>query len=476
MGPRSVKSPETSPARGTATPGENRSGLFPLPFSPFERYYWSDDSVNYPTTYPVELKFSGRFDRAAFQRALADALARHPLVGARVADDGRTPPQWIAGPAEPPVIEWADAQQGVGGRAVGYIDLRRESGLRVWVRESVDASRVVLQFHHACCDGIGMFQFLEDWLACYAAAAGGDGPPRLGELDVERIRHRDRVMPDDAPPGSLASALRDLLVLTGVWGDVLLSRPARLVAPATTAATASSAPDTSFVDFQNHAFTAAETSALRDAARASGVTTNELLAHDLLLVLRDWNRREGDTGGGRLRLNVPVNVREPSDATMPAANRIGFAFVAPAKRDYRDPRRLLEAIRKQMQRAKDWKLGLYFLGGLAFAANHPRIARWVLRRKGGFATVVFSNLGRVYARSRLARADGHLACGNVVLEGIAAVPPIRPQTRAALVAMEYAGQLSLSLRCDPHLFTPADSQALLDQYVERLRKTAGEIA
>ena len=439
-------------------------------------YYWSDDSVNYPTTYPVELKFSGRFDRAAFQRALADALARHPLVGARVADDGRTPPQWIAGPAEPPVIEWADAQQGVGGRAVGYIDLRRESGLRVWVRESVDASRVVLQFHHACCDGIGMFQFLEDWLACYAAAAGGDGPPRLGELDVERIRHRDRVMPDDAPPGSLASAPARPFGADGRVGR-------RLVKPARAAGRAGDDGGHRLVSARHvvrrfpkprlHGRRDERASATRPGRRVSRRTS---CSHDLLLVLRNWNRREGDTGGGRLRLNVPVNVREPSDATMPAANRIGFAFVAPAKRDYRDPRRLLEAIRKQMQRAKDWKLGLYFLGGLAFAANHPRIARWVLRRKGGFATVVFSNLGRVYARSRLARADGHLACGNVVLEGIAAVPPIRPQTRAALVAMEYAGQLSLSLRCDPHLFTPADSQALLDQYVERLRKTAGEIA
>ena len=33
--------------------------LFPMPLTPFEYYSWCDDRPDYPTTFPVELTFSG---------------------------------------------------------------------------------------------------------------------------------------------------------------------------------------------------------------------------------------------------------------------------------------------------------------------------------------------------------------------------------------------------------------------------------
>ncbi len=340
--------------------------LFPLPFSPFEFYYWSDDNVDYPTTYPVELSFSGRLDRAALRRALGQALSRHPLVGARVDDSGPKLPRWNAGPEEPPEIDWADLSQPIEGRAVAYIDLRRESGLRVWVRESADVSRVVLQFHHACCDGIGMFQFLEDWLACYASAVDSSAPCGSRSWTPSGLATAAALRPTTRRGHRSARPCATCSVVAGVWGDIMLSRPARLAAPSRTAGEKPAESEGVGLDLHTNTFTTDETRALREAARALGVTTNELLARDVLQVVRGWNRLHGGAGA-RLRLNVPVNVREPSDATMPATNRIGFAFVAPSKRDYRDPRRLLESVRRQMQRVKEWKLGLYFLGGLEFA-------------------------------------------------------------------------------------------------------------
>ena len=379
---------------GTTLGGNSAHVLFPLPFSPFEYYYWTDDRVDYPTAYPVDLTFAGRFDRAAFQAALAQAIARHPLVGARVDDSGPLP-CWIAGPAEPPGIDWADASEPLANPSGTFIDLRRESGLRIWVRESPQTSRVYMQFHHACCDGVGMFQFVDDWLACYASAVDGSAP-QLPTLDVERLRQRDRLAPDDAPPPSLAAGLRDLSVLAMVWGDILLSRSARL-APSTTEPSDRRQPPAPFLDFKTHKFSVSETTAIREAARSLGTTTNDLLTRDVLVVMHAWNQRHENARRGRLRLNVPINVREPSDATMPATNRIGFAFVDPPRHLYRDAGKLLHAVQAQMQRAKEWKLGLYFLGGLTFAANHPRLAAWALKRNGSFATAVFSNLGRVFA-------------------------------------------------------------------------------
>ena len=63
-----------------------------------------------------------------------------------------------------------------------------------------------------------------------------------------------------------------------------------------------------------------------------------------------------------------------------------------------------------------------------------------------------------------------------MLERITCVPPIRPLTRAAFAMYEYAGELSISLRCDPQCFKPVDCQTLLDEFAARVTQTARERA
>jgi hypothetical protein len=65
-------------------------------------------------------------------------------------------------------------------------------------------------------------------------------------------------------------------------------------------------------------------------------------------------------------------------------------------------------------------------------------------------------------------------CGNVVLERVAGVPPIRPLTRSAMVVGEYAGEMIVIVRCDPRYFRPEDTRAFLEAYVQKLRETIGE--
>jgi hypothetical protein len=43
-------------------------GLFPLPLTPFEYYYWCDDRPDYPTTFPIELTFSGLLEPDPLRR------------------------------------------------------------------------------------------------------------------------------------------------------------------------------------------------------------------------------------------------------------------------------------------------------------------------------------------------------------------------------------------------------------------------
>src|SRR5262245_54061623 len=136
-----------------ATTAGKSSDLFPLAVNPFERYYLADDRPEYPTAFLVEMRFSGLLDRAAFTSALSQAVEGHLLLSAIVADGPRGL-EWVAGTGQSPEIDWADQSIAIAPPDGEFIDLRQSRGLRVWVRTSEAATRVVLQFHHACCDGL----------------------------------------------------------------------------------------------------------------------------------------------------------------------------------------------------------------------------------------------------------------------------------------------------------------------------------
>lgn len=157
---------------------------------------------------------------------------------------------------------------------------------------------------------------------------------------------------------------------------------------------------------------------------------------------------------------------------MPAADVLGFTFLTRRTRECDDSSRLLQSIRAETEAIKKRRLGLYFIGGLAFASRIKGLVGRLLARRHPFATVVLSNVGRPFCRTPLPRRQGRLVCGNTVLEGIAGVPPIRPFTRAAIAVNIYGGAITLSLRCDPTCFSEEATRRLLDAYVVQLQETS----
>ena len=101
---------------------------------------------------------------------------------------------------------------------------------------------------------------------------------------------------------------------------------------------------------------------------------------------------------------------------LPVTNRIGFAFVTEPPPKCTEPTKLLQAICQEMERIKQWKLGLYFLGGLSLASGVRGLMPWTLRRNQSLATMVVSNVGRAFPTWPLARSGQHIVVGNVVLE------------------------------------------------------------
>lgn len=437
--------------------------LFPLPLSPFEFYYWCDNRPDYPTTFPIELRFRGSLSRESFERALQVCLDRHPLLRANVDDSTGKIPNWIAVADRSLPLDWAGESLPIDHAAGRFIDLTTDIGVRVWVRVTAHQSRVVLQFHHACCDALGGLRFVGDLLVAYDSIASGSDPnEKLPPLDPKRLLMRADYGLSEI---NYQPNFRDALTTARFWGHCLMRRPALLATPETNSPSATDG--NADLGYLTHTLSKPDRDKLQARATANDSSINDLLIAETLIVMRDWNRTHGGDSR-KLVLNVPVSLRTRADLQMPAANVLGFWFLERKPKDCDDPQALIQGIRDEMDAVKKWRLPLYFIGGLSFAAQRPWLIRRMLRSNRSFATGVLSNAGRTLGRLPLEREDHKWLCGGCLLEKITGVPPVRPGTRVSIILAYYGHDTYVNLNWDPNEFDESAARLLLAAFVERL--------
>ncbi len=453
---------------------------FPLPLTLFERYMLLDDRPDYPMTFAIQVRFQGKADRRSFEQAVQQAVARHPLLRATVRNRWGKRPVWQPALSPPPWIDWSDHDTPIDPRAARRIDLCHQPGFRVWVRIGAETTTATFQVHHACCDGLGLLQVVGDVLAGYGAALDQTTGCRLEELDPSLLARRDDFRVEIPPNISRWRILRDTLAEAGKW---LLRRPVPLAVPQRLhrprrAPGCTNLGGLSFPGILTHTFDEDETRRLRTIARQRGVTMNDLLLRDLFLLCRDWNSRHARMPPhGWLRINMPQSLRQRQHEHMPAANVMSQAFLTRQAGDCNNPERLLSGLCLETAAIKRWRLGLYFLGGLALADRLPgalRLGMWLFGRSC-HATTVLTNIGDVARRfsSRLPRQNGRVVAGNLVLQSLVGMPPLRPGTYAGFGTCIYAGELTVTVCGDFHTLEAEDLHRLLALYVDRIRQTAG---
>ncbi len=444
-----------------------RKRVFPLHLTPLEKLLRADDHYRYPMTFVLEMVFSGTIDRPAFEAALTEALARHPLLASHIRPAKRNVPCWVSANGHKPPVDWGSEHDPPTCPNGEWIDLEHEVGLRIWIRQSPSQARLITQFHHACCDGVGAYQFLGDLLALYAAHVAPDvAHPSLKPIDLSRLRGRAHGCMEIATSNQFGRQARSSLS----HAYDMLGRGCTPLRPATTNTNGQAPP---FPGIHSLAFDQDEHRRLRQAADQLGVTFNDLLLHELFFVMHDWNAEgKPHKGGDRYRVMMPVCLRGRADGQTPASNIIGYTFVTRQARQLDDARQHLQGIRDETAQLKNRHEAKRFVDTVAAAATIPGLLPSVTRIPRTLATAVFSNLGDPTRRftTRFPRKDGRLVCGNLTLEEVAGIPPMRPKTRATFLILSYNLNLTINLRCDPKRFTSSDTQQLLSIYTERLRR------
>ncbi|MBN2577906.1 MAG: hypothetical protein JXB10_02865 [Pirellulales bacterium] len=444
------------------------AALFPLPLTTFEKYMFWDDRPEYPMVFAVRMKLRGELHRADFESSLNEALAAHPLLCALVKRTARNGPVWTLSEERRPTVDWNVPGVPIGSPRGEGIDLNSEVGLRVWGRQGGGVAEVTLQFHHACCDGIGALRFIGHVLAAYGMRTASAGRrPTLPPGSPEGLVRRGSFAAGGSWGRGFWANVRDAVRWVGRRSVILCPRAA---------APAAAAPPP-FLEMHRHIFDESEKKKIQQAGTRQGVKVNDLLLRDLFLTLRQWNaERESRSAKRWYRIAVPVYLKTGKDVCPSADNGVSYNFLTRQGNQYADSHEFLKSICRETDMATCRRRALMFLRGVQFIGRLPGGMPLYLGANRCFATVVLSNVGDIRRQfgAQFPHESGKIIAGNLILEDIFGAPPVRANTRAAFLIGSYAKRFWVCLRCDPRVFPADDARRLLSEYVACIKKTMAE--
>jgi hypothetical protein len=398
----------------------------------FEQLMLAEDCPEHPACFFIECAVSGPLDEARFRSSVATAAGRHPLLCSRVGRCGGRP-VWLAPDVSPQVL-WNPHEL-----PTGTIDLTRESGLRFAVVEVEAATfRVIMQCHHAVCDGIAGCEYLGDVWAIY------DGRAPRPFTTQRRIRQAPPRA--DVRPARATNRGGVAVVANGFRFAMFRPTPlARL--PAATAASRAAVAAEVRTPYERIRLRPDEMRQVRAAADAASVSVNAILVAAVMRAAAAWNTAVRGRQGN-IRITMPLNIRT-TGCRQPACNATSYAFLDRRSVDIQPLLPLASAVTD----ATDWvfKAGAStrFLEVLEKIVRLPWVLRLVTRLPTCFTTVVVSNVGDPSRRMRTgaARIDGCDTVAGLVIRDVFGVPPIRSRTRVAIGVSTYAGGMTITCIC-----------------------------
>jgi hypothetical protein len=469
MAPEDCTSPRTLRTVRTVRPlVQDAASIFPLPLTPFENYMYLDGLAGNSMVFAIQLDVEGKLDVDALIAGVAFAARRHPLCRAVVETSRFGNRHWRLTDDVHPRIDF-ETGCGTSPSWDHSPDLTQESGVRVVVNPRSAGATITVHFHHACSDGVGGLQWIEDMLAQYALLKGSSSAElRLAEIDAGRLADRARYrVPSYEGRQWWLWGLRELY-------DFFCRVPSPLAVPT---------PRALPIDEQSrgmiqHQFSIAETQQLRNMAQARDAGLNDLLLRDLFATIAHWNETYSPGGDRWYRVTMPSSLRERDDSQTPATNLISYTLLNQRHATAAgDPERLLQYVRSESDELRRMPRGTMFLDGISIAAAIPGALRTALRMPLCMSTAVLTNVGDPCRRFtvRFPRDGALIRVGNLRVARFGGVPPLRRKTHASFGVNTYAGRLTLNLHMTPERFRPDDVRRFLASYVDRLlRQSSAE--
>lgn len=467
---------------GTQNPaielGSDRAlnSLFPMPLSPFEQYMVADDSNAYPMSFVLIITLRGNLDRAVFEQAVTFALHRHPLLMSRIGKVRGKGLCWI--PESQPVvpINWQTGDKSIQPPSQERIDLYQEIGIRIWVNWSEASSELVVQFHHACTDGLGGVQFIGDLLAYYGQKTAPEGAelPEIEPINFERLLARaEFTVPETAPVASQPKQPSKLFSCPIMLGQRLIKLLRRCPVPLAAAKRRTSlGSPLLFPAIVSRMIERPVLQQLKVAAARQSVELNDLYLLEMFQSIREWNQRFGKGHDDQwLRIGMPTSLRTPMHDQMPAANVVSYMFLTRKTEECNRPDELLAGIHRQTSKIVNDRQGQFLANGLKWVLKIPGLLWCLLRLNRCFTSVILTNVGDIRRQftARFPLKQARCVAGNVTLEVLTGAVPVRPNTRVSTSVGTYGGNLYINMHCDPFSFTKEQAEEFADLYLNLLK-------
>lgn len=420
--------------------------VFPLPLTPFESLMVANDTDEYPMVFEVIADFRGTIEKDPFEHAIETACQRHSLFGCRVAGKPFGGAAWIRCSNWKPEIIWATDLNSDELRPPMKQRLHDDPYFRAWAINNGDRSRVVFQFHHAVTDGLSAVQFIGEVLQQYDNNITGS-QTTITMPNYADFPHRANAKKTSKNELSTFQWLRSLAREAIL---VLRQKPVPLAPPKKI----SDAP-LRYGEYMTLALDRTEFGLYRQAAFERQVGVNDLLLSHMMVALAQWQRKHGLKGKRSwLRVTMPVSYHHRVSRSLPACNRVNFAFISRQISSASKFDELLLGIAGETRTISQYELADHFAATLQAVGRVPGLLRHLTSPRKCFATAVFSNMGDIvrHCRMKLRRDEGQVLSGGLCMERLIAASPLQANTRLALCAIVYAGRLYLTFRFDPRHF------------------------
>lgn len=438
---------------------EERIGIFPLPLTPLERFLVQCDTRRSSMVIRVVLRFTGEYQAEILHDTLRRAVQRHPLMSCRLSNH-RFRPYWVAGTPEKIVTQRIAGSvfAADSGPFVKRIDLTQSAGLQIEIRSMDDGVKFIIDAHHAVTDGNGLRQVVLDWLHLYHCEINGT-PTKLPVIDPDRLQQRDRFpQPATAAPVKFREAVRNFICTvkgrTARWASEHSRR--------------SQKQSTAHGFCVEHILSTSQVEQVEGRLSAWKVTLNELV---LAACMSTFARlAPGGSHSDRITILNPTDLRLPSDRSMPAANRFGFAFVRRIRSDCHAPAGLLKGIHDELEYIRKGYIGVEFIKGLKSASGIPGGVDF-MRRLGLFVpSLQWTCLGDVTrgAKRLMTWKEGVLHIGGLRLESATGFAPFAENVPLSVASCEAGRRIALTLRSSTDFISPEQSRSFLGMLVSQI--------
>jgi hypothetical protein len=432
-----------------------------------------DEHPGYPMVYTIENIFDGRPNRVYLEQALKLVLERHPLLSACVRDV-RGYPHWIPLTDSSIHVVWMTDEGISEDQLLPVINLKRESGLRLWVIPHGKGVRIIWGFHHACCDAIGAFGVIGEWMAVYNALFHmTDYRDSLPDLNQDALLHR-ATFPSQKKPGEKKTPSVPTARWKRTWSSLKIARNVLRSHPWQAGnglryTGSEPLPVNALLSKREMDYSVG--GPLRSYLLRRKTSLNNLLIANLFRTLSDWNGHTHGVDPSRfLRVTVPVSKRLIIHRNMPAANVLSYVFIDRHEGACVKRPALLNSITGEMLAIRRQNLSRLFVHYLSYLSKYPALMRFLSRRRILSPTAVLSMVVPLrHFRARLEQQEGSVLSGNMRLLSIHGAPPARPGTGLAMTVIPYADKLNIALRCDPKFMSDENRERFLDLYCENLR-------